>query len=412
MRVKAERIQNDLENLSRFGGLEGGGISRLAFTSADREARDYLRDSLALQGLGTVQDAMGNMRARRHGTRDLAPVMIGSHLDSVPSGGCYDGAVGIVAALEVIRVLDDLGIETRRPIEVINFSAEESSRFGASTLGSKAMTGHLSQEHLHMYKDKDGVSLYEAMKLFGLNPDGLESVRIQPGDVYAFIEMHIEQGRVLESFGIPLGIVTSIAAPTRIRVFVIGRADHSGATPMDLRADALTAASEIILGVERIASVEAGPHTVGTVGYANAQPGVLNVIPGKVELGIDIRDIDKDSKDLAVRKIISLLEYVGNNRGVKVDYRILADEPPVTLSGKIIGTLEEAAQALGYPYRLMPSGAGHDAMYMAEVAETGMIFVPSREGISHNVAEYTAVEDIARGAELLLEAVLHLANEE
>lgn len=412
MRVKAERIQNDLENLSRFGGLEGGGISRLAFTSADREARDYLRDSLALQGLGTVQDAMGNMRARRHGTRDLAPVMIGSHLDSVPSGGCYDGAVGIVAALEVIRVLDDLGIETRRPIEVINFSAEESSRFGASTLGSKAMTGHLSQEHLHMYKDKDGVSLYEAMKLFGLNPDGLESVRIQPGDVYAFIEMHIEQGRVLESFGIPLGIVTSIAAPTRIRVFVIGRADHSGATPMDLRADALTAASEIILGVERIASVEAGPHTVGTVGYANAQPGVLNVIPGKVELGIDIRDIDKDSKDLAVRKIISLLEYVGNNRGVKVDYRILADEPPVTLSGKIIGTLEEAAQALGYPYRLMPSGAGHDAMYMAEVAETGMIFVPSREGISHNVAEYTAVEDIARGAELLLEAVLRLANEE
>lgn len=412
MRVKAERIQNDLENLSRFGGLEGGGISRLAFTSADREARDYLRDSLALQGLGTVQDAMGDMRARRHGTRDLAPVMIGSHLDSVPSGGCYDGAVGIVAALEVIRVLDDLGIETRRPIEVINFSAEESSRFGASTLGSKAMTGHLSQEHLHMYKDKDGVSLYEAMKLFGLNPDGLESVRIQPGDVYAFIEMHIEQGRVLESFGIPLGIVTSIAAPTRIRVFVIGRADHSGATPMDLRADALTAASEIILGVERIASVEAGPHTVGTVGYANAQPGVLNVIPGKVELGIDIRDIDKDSKDLAVRKIISLLEYVGNNRGVKVDYRILADETPVTLSGKIIGALEEAAQALGYPYRLMPSGAGHDAMYMAEVAETGMIFVPSREGISHNVAEYTAVEDIARGAELLLEAVLHLANEE
>lgn len=412
MRVKAERIQNDLENLSRFGGLEGGGISRLAFTSADREARDYLRDSLARQGLGTVQDAMGNMRARRHGTRDLAPVMIGSHLDSVPSGGCYDGAVGIVAALEVIRVLDDLGIETRRPIEVINFSAEESSRFGASTLGSKAMTGHLSQEHLHMYKDKDGVSLYEAMKLFGLNPDGLESVRIQPGDVYAFIEMHIEQGRVLESFGIPLGIVTSIAAPTRIRVFVIGRADHSGATPMDLRADALTAASEIILGVERIASVEAGPHTVGTVGYANAQPGVLNVIPGKVELGIDIRDIDKDSKDLAVRKIISLLEYVGNNRGVKVDYRILADETPVTLSGKIIGALEEAAQALGYPYRLMPSGAGHDAMYMAEVAETGMIFVPSREGISHNVAEYTAVEDIARGAELLLEAVLRLANEE
>jgi N-carbamoyl-L-amino-acid hydrolase len=263
-----------------------------------------------------------------------------------------------------------------------------------------------------MYKDKEGLSLYEAMRLFGLNPEGLESVRIQPGDVYAFIETHIEQGRVLESLGVPLGVVTSIAAPTRIRVRVTGRADHSGATPMDLRADALVAASEVILGVERIASVEAGPHTVGTVGYANASPGVLNVIPGQVELGIDIRDIDKNSKDLAVSKVISLLEDVACKREVKVDYEILADEAPVTLSGKIINTLEKAAQALGYPYRLMPSGAGHDAMYIAEVTQTGMIFVPSQEGISHNAAEYTSLEDIAGGTEVLLEAVLQLADEE
>jgi N-carbamoyl-L-amino-acid hydrolase len=412
MRVKAERIQNDLENLARFGKLEGGGISRLAFTSADREARQYLQHSLAQQGLNTTQDAMGNMRARRSGIGNLAPIMIGSHLDSVPSGGCFDGVVGIVAALEVIRVLDEQGIKTLRPIDIINFSAEESSRFRASTLGSKAMTGHLSREQLHMYKDKEGLSLYEAMRLFGLNPEGLESVRIQPGDVYAFIETHIEQGRVLESLGVPLGVVTSIAAPTRIRVHLTGRADHSGATPMDLRADALVAAGEVILGVERIASVEAGPHTVGTVGYANASPGVLNVIPGQVELGIDIRDIDKNSKDLAVSKVISLLEDVGRRREVKVDYEILADEAPVTLSDKIINTLEKAAQALGYPYRLMPSGAGHDAMYMAEVAQTGMIFVPSQEGISHNIAEYTPLEDIARGTEVLLEAVLQLADEE
>jgi N-carbamoyl-L-amino-acid hydrolase len=412
MRVKAERIQKDLENLACFGKLKGGGITRLAFTSADREARQYLQHSLAQQGLNTTQDAMGNMRARRNGIGNLAPVMIGSHLDSVPSGGCFDGAVGMAVALEVIRVLDEQGIKTLRPIDIINFSAEESSRFGASTLGSKAMTGHLSREQLYKYKDKEGLSLYEAMILFGLDPEGLESVRIQPGDVYAFIETHIEQGRVLDSLGVPLGVVTSIAAPTRIKVHLTGRADHSGATPMDLRADALVAASEIILGVERIASVEAGPHTVGTVGYANASPGVFNVIPGQVELGIDIRDIDKNSKDLAVSKGISLLGDVGRRRGVKADYEITADEAPVTLSGKIITTLEKAAQALGYSYRLMPSGAGHDAMYMAEVAQTGMIFVPSKEGISHSIAEYTSLEDIAGGAEVLLEAVLQLAGEE
>ena len=411
MHIKPERIQRDLENLACFGRLKGGGVSRLAFTSADREARQYLRNALIQQGLSVTQDAVGNMRSRRCGKENLAPVMTGSHLDSVPSGGTFDGTVGIVAALEVIRVLNEQGVETLRPIDIINFSAEESSRFGGSTLGSKAITGRLSPKQLHTYKDKDGLSLYEAMETFGLNPDRLESARIRPGEVYAFIETHIEQGRVLDSLGIPLGVVTSIAAPTRIKVYLVGRADHSGATPMDLRADALVAASEIILGVERIASSGAGSHTVGTVGYSHIEPGVLNVIPGQVELGIDIRDINKESKDLAVNKVISLMEDTGDRRGIQINYEITANETPVTLSAEIVDVLKRAAETLGYSYRLMPSGAGHDAMYMAEITNAGMIFVPSQEGISHNIAEYTPLEDIVKGTEVLLEAIVKLANE-
>ncbi|QNB46545.1 hydantoinase/carbamoylase family amidase [Thermanaerosceptrum fracticalcis] len=411
MRVKIERIQQNLENLACFGKLEGGGVSRLAFTREDQEARVYLEKALESEGLTVKVDAFGNMRARRQGKENLAPVMIGSHLDSVPQGGRFDGTVGVVAALEVIRVLNELKVETRRPVELINFAVEESGRFGVGTLGSKAMCGHLSVEKLKSYRDNRGVSLYEALKNFGLNPEALDTVRINPGEIYAFIETHIEQGRVLEAENIPIGIVTAIAAPTRLKVLVKGRADHSGATPMSLREDALTAASEIILGVEKIAASEAGPHTVGTVGYVRVSPGAMNVIPGLVEMGIDLRDIEKDSKDLAVTKVLALLKRVSQKRHVGIEYEILANEPPVALSPKMVGSLEKAARSLGYSYKLMPSGAGHDAMYMAELTQVGMIFIPSKEGISHNPAEYSSWEEIARGAELLLETVINLANE-
>lgn len=411
MRVNLERIQKDLEKLASFGGVEGGGVSRLAFTQEDKGARDYLQKALEGEGLQVMVDAFGNMRARRAGNKDLSPVMMGSHLDTVPQGGRFDGTVGVVVALEVIRVLNELGLKTARPVEVINFAVEESSRFGVGTLGSKVMCGHIPVEKLKTWKDQQGISLYEALQEFGLTPAALPAARVKPGEIYAFIETHIEQGRVLEAEKLPIGIVSSIAAPTRLKVFVRGRADHSGATPMNLREDALAAAAEIILGVERIASREAGEHTVGTVGYARVSPGAMNVIPGLVELGIDIRDINKESKDLAVKKVLALLENVAQKRRVRIEYEILANENPVALSPKIISALERSTQALGYPYKVMPSGAGHDAMYMAELTQVGMIFIPSKDGISHNPAEFSSWEDISRGAEVLLETVLKLANE-
>lgn len=411
MRVKLERIQKDLERLASFGGLAGGGVSRLALTEEDKGAREYIQKALEGEGLQVVVDPFGNMRARRSGSRDLSPVMMGSHLDTVPQGGRFDGTVGVVAALEVIRVLNELGLETARPVEVINFAVEESARFGVGTLGSKVMCGHVTAEKLKDWQDQQGISLYEALKKFGLNPDAISAARVKPGDIYAFIETHIEQGRVLEAEKIPIGVVSSIAAPTRLKVTVRGRADHSGATPMNLREDALAAAAEIILGVERITSREAGEHTVGTVGYARVFPGAMNVIPGLVELGIDIRDINKESKDLAVQKVLALLKHVAQKRNIQIEHGILGDENPVALSPKIIAVLERAAQALGYPYKVMPSGAGHDAMYMTELTQVGMIFIPSKEGVSHNPAEFSSWEDVARGAELLLETVLKLANE-
>ena len=411
MKVNKSRIEVDFESISKFGGLSKGGVTRLAFSKEDMDARSYLKDVMEDLGLKISVDAFGNMRGRRDGIKDLAPVAIGSHLDTVPEGGNYDGIVGVIAALEVVRVLNENNIETLRPIEVVNLSAEESSRFGGATLGSKVLSGKIGLKDLNKYADKEGVSLYKALEDNGFEPDKISEAVLDKGEIYSFIEMHIEQGPVLETEKIPVGIVTSIAAPTRFRVKFKGVADHSGNTPMNIRKDALTAASELILGVERIAKDEAGPATVGTVGYVYVKPRAMNVIPGAVELGIDIRDINSDDKKIAVKKVIDLIDKIKEDRPVEVEYEILTDDEPVELSSKVIETLVETAKDRGLDYKVMHSGAGHDAMHMADIAEAGMIFVPSKNGISHNIEEFTEMDDIVIGTELLLHATIRLAQE-
>lgn len=411
MKINKSRIEKDFNNISKFGELSNGGVTRLAFSKEDMDARNYLKDVMEELGLRVSIDAFGNMSGRREGKMDIAPVAIGSHLDTVPEGGNYDGIVGVIAALEVIRVLNENNIETLRPIEVVNLSAEESSRFGGATLGSKVISGKISLKDLSKYVDKEGTSLYKALEDNGYKPDEIEGAVLNKGDVYSFIEMHIEQGPVLETENIPVGIVTSIAAPTRFRVKFKGVADHSGNTPMNIRKDALTAASELILGVERIAKYEAGPATVGTVGYVYVKPGAMNVIPGAVEMGIDVRDINSDDKKVAVGKVIQLIEAIKSNRPVEVEYEILTDDEPVKLSSKVIDTLVDTAEEIGLDYKVMHSGAGHDAMHMADIAQAGMIFVPSKNGISHNIEEFTDMDDIVKGTELLLHAALKLAQE-
>ncbi|PLX81964.1 MAG: Zn-dependent hydrolase [Desulfuromonas sp.] len=411
MTVRKERIQADFNAIARCGALEGGGVTRLAFTDADQEARRCLAGAMEDAGLEVQVDALGNMRGRRAGSEDLSPVMVGSHLDTVPEGGHYDGVIGVLAALEVVRALNDAGIVTRRPVEVVNFSAEESSRFGVATLGSKAMTGKLAGEALQNLKDADGISLRSALEKAGFEPERLESARLAPGQAHAFVEMHIEQGPVLESEGAPVGLVTAIAAPTRFRVTIAGRADHSGTTPMGMRRDALAGAAEIVLGVERIAAGKAEGRTVGTVGALRVEPGVMNVVPARVELGIDLRDIDGPRKRRTAEQVQAMMREVADRRGLEVDWEVLCDDAPVPLSERIVSVLEEAAAAAGVQARKMPSGAGHDAMNLAAITEAGMIFVPSVGGISHNVAEKSRMDDIAAGTEVLLRAVTVLAGE-
>ncbi len=255
------------------------------------------------------------------------------------------------------------------------------------------------------------MSLYQALKQCGYAADDIASAAIDPAKLYAFLEMHIEQGPVLEAKQCSVGIVTSIAAPTRFKVSIEGRADHSGNTPMDMRKDALTGASELTLGVERITSREAGSRTVGTVGYQYITPGAMNVIPGKVEMGIDIRDVSMADKNKAVAAIIDLMDDISTRRGLDISYQQLCNDEPVALSERIIATLRETADEAALANVLMPSGAGHDAMNMARLTETGMIFIPSINGVSHNIAECSHMEDICTGTDLLLQTVLKLAQE-
>ena len=410
--INADRLLADLDAFARIGADPQGGITRLAYSEADLQARQLFLDRATAAGLAPRTDAVGNIFARRAGREDgLAPVGFGSHLDSVPNGGRFDGPLGVLAALEISRALNDAGLTTRRPIDLICFAAEESGRFGLGTLGSKALVGKLTGQMLDSLRDPQGQSLRQVLQGCGFDPARLEQARLRPGDYHAYLELHLEQGAVLESRGLPVGVVTGIAAPTRYRVTYTGRADHSGATPMGLRKDALVAAAELVLAVQRLTVKHGSPTTVGTVGILRIQPGAMNVIPGQAMLGVDIRDIEAEGKSRVAKKVFAAAKRIAKKWGIEAAIEPLTDDPPVPLPGRIRQISAEACRARGIPFMELPSGAGHDAMYMAEVTEVGMLFTRCREGISHNPAEYVAPEDAVAGATALAETTLRLAEE-
>ena len=406
--IQKERLQKDFDAMARLTGL-GEGINRLAFTDADWEGRQYIIDRMTDAGLDVELDGFGNVIGYKVGTNpDLPVVMVGSHTDSVPNGGDYDGVAGVLSAIEVVRSIIDDGFEHDHTIAVVDFMCEESSRFGAATLGSKAMRGKLTLNDLHRLVDKQGISLYDALKERKLHPDDIESMAYnQP--VKAFIEMHIEQGKVLEHEQKQIGIVSGIAAPERFYVTICGNADHSGATPMNLRHDALCGASKIILGIEEVTSMQEEPPVVGTVGIAEVVPGAMNVIPGSVKLGVDIRSISKVARDSVVFLIKELIEVIAEKRGLSYTIEPIAQDHPVAMHPAMIREIEEAVKSVGVDYMTMPSGAGHDAMHWTEVAPTGMIFIPCRDGISHNPAEFAAMNDIVVGAEVLENVIKNIS---
>jgi len=402
-------VEATFEAIGRFGKGERG-FNRLVFSDADWAACDHFAVLMRQAGLAVRTDAWGNLIGRLDGTEPSAPaVATGSHLDTVPEGGNYDGGVGSVAGLGALMRLKARG-RFRHPLELIVFRGEESSRFGIHTMGSKAMSGMATVDAWQRLTDQTGMPLAQVLAGRGLDLARLPEAVRRPGELKAFVEVHIEQCFVLEQAGIPIGVVEAIAAPIRLKLTVEGVASHSGATPMGKRRDALVTASHLVLAVEAEASKRTERRIVGTVGILKIAPGALNVVPGRAELWVDVRGIDEASLAETAEAIVEAARRIAAREGTRVQVETISADTPVPMDPAIIGTIEGACRRLGYAFQRMPSGAGHDAMNMARIAPAGMIFVPCRGGISHNPDEYASPEDIVRGMDVLTETLAALAS--
>ena len=411
--INSKRFEANFNAISEFGALKGGGLTRLAFSKEDLEARKFLINLIEKNGFKLKIDNVGNIYAIYDDgcEADAKPVCVGSHIDSVPNGGFYDGTLGVMAGLEALSSIKEAGIKLKRPLWLINFCCEESSRFKTATIGSKIISGKLSQQRLHELKDEDGISLFEAMSAAGFKPQNLDEAILKENSLHAYLELHIEQGPVLERSCISVGVVSGIAAPIRFEITIQGKADHSGATPMNMRSDALLAASHIIIAANKFATSK--KTAVATVGYVHTKPGVLNVVPGEARLGVDLRDIDKASLE---ELNLELRNFVGElSRELKFSYEIreLSSDEPVKLSEHAINLLEDEAKKLGIKTLTLPSGAGHDAMNLTKLANSvGMLFIPCVDGISHNTKEAINFKDAVAATKILTNALIRLSNEE
>jgi beta-ureidopropionase / N-carbamoyl-L-amino-acid hydrolase len=399
--AKPERIQERIEALSRFGANPQGGVSRVAFSAADRAGRDYIKSLMREAGLEVRVDAAGNVIGRRQGSNASLPViMLGSHIDSVPEGGNYDGAVGVVGAIEAIELLREVGIATRFPLEVVSFTDEE-----GALVGSAAMAGLLEPGALDVVSHS-GLAVRDGIRAVGGDPDRLQEARRPPGEIGAYLELHIEQGAILDEADIDIGVVEGIVGIRWWDVTVEGFANHAGTTPMDRRHDALLSAAEFALAVNRVATSTPG-RQVATVGRIRAEPGAPNVIPGRVTLSLEIRDLSAEKMEAVFRAIEAEAKKISEARRTPITFQeIDIAIAPAPTDERIRGIVAQSAKALGLSHRRMPSGAGHDAQDIAHIAPIGMIFVPSEGGISHSPKEYTAPADMANGVDVLLRTLL------
>jgi len=416
IKINSERLIRDFNTVSRIGIGEHGSVTRLVFSVKELRARQLLIHLMHQAGLEIQIDRIGNIFGRHDGANAKAPaVLAGSHLDTVVQGGKFDGAMGVIGALEAVRTLKEQAVALPCPVEVVCFVGEESSRFGFSTLGSSLLAGEVKGEDLTHAVDSEGTKLEDILSSMGIYRDSLASLRRDPATIKAYLELHIEQGPILEAKNKKIGVVTSIAAPTRFKVIFTGQADHSGTTPMEMRKDALVAAASLISYVEEVSSrfsqMEQG-RVVGTVGAMKIEPGVINAIPGKAELSVDIRSITAEAKERVAGMVTERAREIAARRAIGVEILPIRSELPVVLDENFTRLLQRSCEEKGIPYEVMPSGAGHDAMQMAKITRAGMIFVPSKRGISHSPQEWTDPEDICLGAQLLLETMIRVANEE
>lgn len=409
MKTDLSRLKKNIEELSSFNATPGKGITRFSYSPEDAQAREYLYAILEEMGLQIKVDAVGNVRARLQGKKREAPViMTGSHIDSVLHGGKFDGVVGVIGGLEVLRVMIENEVELNHPLELIIFAEEEGSNFGSAMAGSKTLTGKYSLEDLIKIKNPDGVSMYEMAKAAGYSPEKCQEYLLQPGEVKAMLEMHVEQSVVLDAENIPVGIVRAIAGSKWFAVTLEGVSNHAGATPMHLRNDPMVGASRVIAQIPSIVKEQANPTTVATVGKITCDPNVPNVIPSSVTFTVDIRDVKQQGIEIVENELRKFTEDVTDSLGLQKDIALMGASEPITLSSRIIEVLEEAALSKQIKYKIMNSGAVHDACLLASVTDVGMIFVPSKNGRSHVPEESTNYEDVQRGCDILLEAILKL----
>jgi len=406
------RIERDLMALGKIGETADGGVTRRSFTETDRKGRDFIIDLMKDAGLDIWVDIGGNIHGVRKGTKPgLPPVVTGSHSDSVENGGRFDGAAGVIAAIEAMRALNDAGIETEHPLEAVSFFAEEPSHFNTTCLGSRIVAGGFTDTSLLERTDSQGRTLQQAFDEMGIDTGKFDIPARDPQKIKALIELHVEQGSILYDKKIPIGIITDIVAATRYRVTFLGQADHAGATPMKGRRDALTAASEAILAVERIANEYSDRDVVATVGIIECHPGMVNAIPGNVRILVEVRGRAHFSKEIPAAEIVEAIRTISRNRSVDVDIETIAQDTSREVSPEIIDILRQSAEDRGYPYLVMPSRAGHDALHIQNIAPAGMIFLPSKDGIGHDPREWTDMEDIRKGVNVLAEAMVRLAKQ-
>ncbi len=408
MKVDRRRLELTLEELSRIGETPRGGLTRLALSDDDRRARDRVVAWMRATGLAVRVDRMGNIFGERPGTEPLPPVMVGSHLDSVPTGGRYDGQLGVLCALEAIRALDDHGVRTRHPITLVVFTNEEGARFQPAELASGVLAGRIPLEDAYNARDKDGVRLVDELERIGYL--GPEPCAARP--MRAYLELHIEQGPLLEEGGYSVGVVEGIVAISWSRVTIRGTQDHAGPTPMRTRHDALVAAADVVAGVRRLARDIVGGDMVATVGQLSVAPNIVNAIPGTVTLSVDLRDPSDAALDRALPMLERVVRQACEREGVRWELEHYWRVPYTPFDPLVVDTIERAARAAGARHRRLRSGAGHDAQYMATLGPAGMIFVPSRGGRSHCEEEFTPMDDIEYGATTLLLAAAELARAE
>jgi len=408
--VNGDRLLSEIEALASFSDAEAPAVTRIVFTPTDRQARAWLKKRCEEAGLAVREDAVGNTFARWPGSDPSAPAVgTGSHIDAIPNAGKYDGVVGVLGALEAIRALQHSGFHPRHSIELLVFTAEEPTRFGIGCLGSRLLSGALSVDAAKQLTDSDGATLEQVRTASGFTSD-LDRVPLPAGYYKAFVELHIEQGPLLEREQMSLGIVTKIAAPASLRIIVEGSGGHAGGVLMPDRHDALCAAAEIILEVEKAARNSGALDTVATVGICEVFPGAVNSIPSRVRLTADIRDTDLLRRDAVIRQLLTSCHSISAARQVSIRTETLNADAPADCAPSIIAALTQSCRKQGLKFITMVSRAYHDSLFMSRIAPVAMLFIPCRNGYSHRPDEYAELQDIVRGTSVLAETLAELSR--